>query len=237
MEKVLQVSNLTKTYQNNRGIRNINLSLLPGEIKGLLGPNGAGKTTLMKCIVGLTKPDSGQVQIRAKDVHGDFKKAISPVGAYIGMGLYEHLTAYQNLKLAIRFYPSLSKTRVNEVLELVGLTPYKNEKVSGFSMGMKQRLGIASALISKPTVLILDEPVNGLDIDGMLMFRNLMQKLASEGVSILISSHLTSELEKVCHSYSILIKGELSDVGPLEEGQSLEALYIDRIGGEGIGSY
>jgi ABC-2 type transport system ATP-binding protein len=237
MEKVLQVSHLTKTYKNNRGIKNINLSLERGEIKGLLGPNGAGKTTLMKSMVGLTKPDSGEVKIFGHDVHGDYKKAIMPVGAYLSTGLYEHLTAYQNLKLAIRFYPSLPKTRINEVLELVGLTPYKNEKVSGFSMGMKQRLGIASALLSKPAVLILDEPVNGLDIDGMLMFRSLMQSLASEGVSILISSHLTSELEKVCHSYSILIKGELHEIGTLAAEQSLEELYIERIGGEGLGCY
>jgi ABC-2 type transport system ATP-binding protein len=238
LETVLQVNGLTKTYKNDRGIKGINLSIKRGEIKGLLGPNGAGKTTLMKCIVGLTFPDQGEVSIFGSELHLDGKLALSQVGAYIGTGaLYDHLTAYQNLKLAFRFYPNLASTRIDEVLEQVGLTPYKNEKVKGFSMGMRQRLGIASALLSNPSLIILDEPANGLDVDGMILFRNLIKKLANDGVSFLISSHLTSELEKVCNNYCLLIKGELHDIGALPENQSLEEVYVAKIGGENRGNH
>jgi ABC-2 type transport system ATP-binding protein len=237
LETVLQVSGLTKTYKNNRGIKGINLSINRGEVKGLLGPNGAGKTTLMKCMVGLTFPDQGEVSIFGSQVHEDCKLALSQVGAYIGTGgLYDHLTAYQNLKLAFRFYPNLATARKDEVLEQVGLTPYKHEKVKGFSMGMRQRLGIASALLSKPSLIILDEPANGLDVDGMILFRNLIKQLANDGVSFLISSHLTSELEKVCNTYCLLIKGELHDIGALPANQSLEEVYMARIGGEFLGN-
>jgi ABC-2 type transport system ATP-binding protein len=233
LETVLQVTGLTKTYKNNRGIKGIQFSINRGEIKGLLGPNGAGKTTLMRCLVGLTFPDQGEVSIFGKKVHEECKLALSKVGAYIGTGaLYDHLTAYQNLKLAFRFYPTLASTRIDEVLEQVGLTPYKHEKVKGFSMGMRQRLGIASTLLSNPSIIILDEPANGLDVDGMIMFRNLIKGLANDGVSFLVSSHLTSELEKICNSYSILIKGELHDIGALPTYQSLEEVYVAKIGGE-----
>ncbi|WP_230498030.1 ABC transporter ATP-binding protein [Pseudoneobacillus rhizosphaerae] len=234
---MLQVTGLTKTYKNNRGIKGIHFSINRGEIKGLLGPNGAGKTTLMKCMVGLAFPDQGEVSIFGKKVHEDCKLALSQVGAYIGTGaLYDHLTAYQNLKLAFRFYPTLASTRIDEVLEQVGLTSYKHEKVKGFSMGMRQRLGIASALLSNPSIIILDEPANGLDVDGMIMFRNLIKGLANDGVSFLVSSHLTSELEKICNSYSILIKGELHDIGALPTYQSLEEVYVAKIGGELLGN-
>jgi ABC-2 type transport system ATP-binding protein len=232
LETVLHVSGLTKTYKNNRGIKGINLSINRGEVKGLLGPNGAGKTTLMKCMVGLTYPDQGEVTIFGNQVHEDCKSALSQVGAYICTGgLYDHLTAYQNLKLAFRFYPNLATARIDEVLEQVGLTPYKHEKVKGFSMGMRQRLGIASALLSKPSLIILDEPANGLDVDGMILFRNLIKQLANDGTSFLISSHLTSELEKICNTYCLLIKGELHDIGALPANQSLEEVYVARIGG------
>lgn len=237
MEKVLQVSGVTKKYKNNRGIEGINFSIERGEIKGLLGPNGAGKTTLMKCMVGLTFPDYGEVSIFGNKIHEDYKLVLSQVGAYIGTGaLYDHLTAYQNLKLAIRFYPTLAPSRMDEVLEQVGLTPYKHEKVKGFSMGMRHRLGIASALLSNPSLIILDEPANGLDVDGMILFRNLLKRLANEGVSFLISSHLTSELEKICNTYAILIKGELHDIGALPANQSLEEVYVAKIGGEFLGN-
>jgi ABC-2 type transport system ATP-binding protein len=239
LETVLQVLSLTKTYKNNRGIHGINFSIERGEIKGLLGPNGAGKTTLMKCIVGMLQPDEGHVTILGNDLHQDYKSAISPVGAYIGSGaLYDHLTAFQNLKLALRFYPAIRSTRIDDVLEKVGLSTFKHEKVRGYSMGMKQRLGLAAAILSKPALVILDEPANGLDVDGMIIFRKVMKELANDGVSVLISSHLTSELERVCSKYAILIKGELHDIGALPKNQSLEQIYLEEIGEDvHVGNY
>jgi ABC-2 type transport system ATP-binding protein len=232
LEKVLRVSGLAKKYKNNRGIHEVDFSIERGEIKGLLGPNGAGKTTLMKCIVGLTNPDHGEVSIFGTNLHGNYKTAITQVGAYIGTGaLYDHLTAYQNLKLAIRFYPKIPATRIDEILEDVGLSPYKCEKVKGFSMGMKQRLGLASALVSNPSLVILDEPANGLDVDGMILFRNVIKRLANVGVSFLISSHFTSELEKICNTFCVLIKGQLHEIGPITTNQSLEHIYLEKIGG------
>jgi ABC-2 type transport system ATP-binding protein len=239
LETLLQVSSLTKTYKNNRGIHGINFSIERGEIKGLLGPNGAGKTTLMNCIVGMLQPDEGHVTILGNDLHQDYKSAICPVGAYIGSGgLYDHLTAFQNLKLALRFYPQISTTRIDDVLEKVGLSTFKHEKVRGYSMGMKQRLGLAAAILSKPALVILDEPANGLDVDGMILFRKVMKELANDGVSVLLSSHLTSELERVCSKYAILIKGEFHDIGALPKNQFLEQIYLEKSGGEvHVGNY
>ena len=203
LEKAVVLTGMTKHYSNGRGIKKIDLTVNQGEILGILGPNGAGKTTLLKCLTGLIHPDSGNVKLFGIDLHQNYKEAIRPVGALIGPAIaYENMTPYQNLKMISRLYPGTTKGDIDRVLEQTGLMTYRNEKVSSFSMGMKQRFGIASALLSRPRLIILDEPTNGLDIDGLLLLRKTIQEIASESrVTFVISSHHISELEKICHRF------------------------------------
>ena len=229
---VLELQNVTKKYKNGRGVKNINFSVKQGEIFGLLGPNGAGKTTLMKSIVALCRPDNGKILINGHNVMEEFEQAMQSVGTLIsGVEAIDYLTAYENLMLAARLYPNLEKTRVDEVLEWVGMEAHKNEKVKSFSTGMRQRLYLAAALISKPTLVILDEPTNGLDIDGKLDFQELISRLAhEEGVTFILSTHLIDEVERLCDRIAILSKGSI--IGELErtdlaEGQSFESYYLD----------
>lgn len=231
MEKTVVLSEVTKQYTNGRGIKNINLTVQKGDILGILGPNGAGKTTLLKCMTGLVKPDKGRIELFGYELERDYKHAIRYVGACIGQGaMYENMTAFQNLKMALRFYSDVPESSIDEVLELTGLTPYKYDRISSYSMGMKQRFGIATALISKPKLVILDEPTNGLDIDGLLLFRQTIGQLASNtDVTFLISSHHISEMERLCNRFCFLINGELTFSDPKQ--QSLEELYIQKVEG------
>jgi ABC-2 type transport system ATP-binding protein len=229
LEKAVIITGMTKQYSNGRGIKDINLTINQGEIVGVLGPNGAGKTTLLKCMTGLIQPESGSVEIFGMNLQHNFKKAIGPVGALIGPAVaYENMTPFQNLKMIARFYSNVRSADIDAVLEQTGLSPYKNEKISSFSMGMKQRFGIASALLSKPRLIILDEPTNGLDIDGLLTLRKVIQEVARHSnVTFVISSHHISELEKLCHSYCFLINGQASFYEASE--QSLEEIYIKKV--------
>lgn len=229
MEKTVVLTGVTKQFSNGRGIHNIDLTVRQGDVLGILGPNGAGKTTMLKCMTGLVKPDHGKIELFGYDVEQQYKEAIGYVGACIGQGsMYENMTAYQNLKMALRFYADVPETTIDEVLEMTGLAPYKYEKISSYSMGMKQRFGIAAALISKPKLIILDEPTNGLDIDGLLLFRKTISQLASySDVTILISSHHISEMERLCNRFCFLINGEVTFSEPGQ--QSLEELYIQKV--------
>jgi ABC-2 type transport system ATP-binding protein len=229
LEKALVISGLTKLFPNGRGIKAINLTVNQGDIIGILGPNGAGKTTLLKCMTGLAQPDSGKIDLFGIDLGHNFKEAVRPVGALIGPATaYENMTPWQNLKMTLRFYPEVPKTTIDEVLQLTGLSKHKHEKISTFSMGMKQRFGIASALLSKPRLVILDEPTNGLDIDGLLLLRRTILEVASHsGVTFVISSHHISELEKLCNRFCFLINGQASFY---EAGQqSLEEVYVKKV--------
>jgi ABC-2 type transport system ATP-binding protein len=229
LEKAVVITEMTKQYSNGRGIRDINLTINQGEIVGVLGPNGAGKTTLLKCLTGLIQPDSGSVEIFGMNLQYNFKKAIGPVGALIGPAVaYENMTPFQNLKMIARFYSNVRSADIDAVLQQTGLSPYKNEKISSFSMGMKQRFGIASALLSKPRLIILDEPTNGLDIDGLLTLRKVIQEVARHSnVTFVISSHHISELEKLCHCFCFLINGNASFYEASE--QSLEEIYVKKV--------
>ena len=211
MEKALEIKDLTKLYRNKRGIMGISLEINPGEIYGLLGPNGAGKTTIMKSITGLCKADRGEVRIWGYDISKQFEQAMATVGCIIeSADAYAYLSAYRNLELAGRFYLGLKKTRIEEVLALVGLSNFKKEKVANYSLGMKQRLGLASALLSQPSLMILDEPTNGLDIEGMAEIRNTIIQLASEEkITFLVSSHLAHEMELMCHRIGVINHGRL----------------------------
>ncbi len=223
------ITGLAKQYSNGRGIQNINLTIEQGEIIGILGPNGAGKTTLLKCLTGLSSPDRGKVEIFGVDLLNNYKEAIGPVGALIGpAAAYEKMSPYKNLKMISRLYSSITDSDIEMVLQQTGLTPYKDEKITSFSMGMKQRFGIASALISKPRLIVLDEPTNGLDIDGLLLLRKTIQQISSQsGVTFVISSHHLSELEKLCNRFCFLINGAVS---LFEAGnEPLEDVYVRKI--------
>lgn len=229
MEKAVVITSMTKQYSNGRGIQNIDLTINQGEIIGILGPNGAGKTTLLKCLTGLTSPDKGKVKLFGVDLHTNYKQAIRPVGALIGPAAPdENMTPYKNLKMISRLYTGVSDTDIDAVLQQTGLHPFKDEKISSFSMGMKQRFGIASALISKPRLILLDEPTNGLDIDGLLFLRKTIQDISIHtGVTFVISSHHISELEKLCTCYCFLINGTASYYEAGKE--SLEDVYVRKL--------
>lgn len=235
MEKAIAINGLSKAYKNGRGIWDINLEVDKGEIFGFLGPNGAGKTTAMKIMTGLMKPDSGDVKIFGASVTQDFVKAMSYVGSIIETAeSYPYLSAYENLKLFSRFYPEVDDKRIDECLEITGMLKYKKEKVGRFSLGMKQRVGIAAAIISKPMVLILDEPLNGLDVEGMVDMRKLIKKLSKEeGTTFFISSHLIHDVELTCTQIGVIYGGRLINVdytqNILANYNSLENYFISEV--------
>jgi ABC-2 type transport system ATP-binding protein len=239
MEKVLEIKGLTKTYKNGRGIRDIGFEVSKGDIYGFLGPNGSGKTTVIKIITGLIRPDAGEVRIFGHDLNDSFEQAMAKVGCLVDTAeAYGHLTAYKNLELAAGFYRDLKKLRIDEVLEEVGLGRFKREKVQDFSLGMKQRLGIAQAILAEPELVVLDEPVNGLDIEGMVEIRETILRLAREKqTTFFISSHLIHEVEQVCSRVGIIMDGRLVDQCDTAEvlnrtHGSLEGYYLERIGRE-----
>lgn len=238
MVKAIEVKELTKVYKSGRGVKDINMDIFKGDIFGFLGPNGAGKTTVMKILTGLSRADRGEVKILGHDIAAEYEVAMTKVGCLIETPeAHEYLSAYKNLELAARFYPNLKKQRIDQVLQEVGLDEFKYEKVKNFSLGMKQRLGLALAILSEPEVVILDEPVNGLDIEGMVDIRNTIVQLAQKkGTTFLISSHLINEIELICNRFGIIVQGELVKVGEissiLNSGYgSLEKYYLEQLRG------
>jgi ABC-2 type transport system ATP-binding protein len=235
MEKIIEIKNLSKIYKNGRGITDINLDIHKGDIFGFLGPNGAGKTTAMKIMTGLIKPDSGDVKINGFSVLESFEKAMEKVGSLIETAeAYPFLTAYENLKQFSRYYKDIDDKRIDEILELTGILKYKNEKPRKFSLGMKQRLGIAAAILSRPQVVILDEPLNGLDVEGMIDMRNMIKNLAeAEQTTFFISSHLIHDVELTCTSIGVLYNGRLINVDStkniLNNYASLENYFVSEV--------
>ncbi|HAG42707.1 MAG TPA: ABC transporter [Clostridium sp.] len=235
MEKVIEINNLSKVYKNGRGITDINLEINRGDIFGFLGPNGAGKTTAMKIMTGLIKPDSGDVKILGYSVLEQFEKAMAKVGCIIETAeSYQYLTAYENLKQFSRYYKNVDDKRIEEILELTGIQRFKDEKTRRFSLGMKQRLGIAAAIISRPEVIILDEPLNGLDVEGMIDMRNLIKKLSEEEkTTFFISSHLIHDVELTCTKIGVLYNGKMLNVDTtkniLNNYASLENYFISEV--------
>lgn len=228
----LEIKGLTKKFKNGRGIFDIDIEINQGDIYGFLGPNGAGKTTTMKCITGLARADKGKIEIFGNDIQTSFEPSMERIGAIIeSCEAYEYMTAVKNLELAARYYKNIEKKRIDEVLELVGLDKYKTEKVSNYSLGMKQRLGIATAILHKPALLILDEPGNGLDIEGMVEIRNIIKTLAQESkTTFLISSHQINEIQQLCNRIGIIREGRMlmnEYVESFEEEKSLEDVYMD----------
>lgn len=215
----VSLQNVSKTIKNKKIIDNVSFDVYSGEIFGFLGPNGAGKTTTIRMIVGLMKVSGGDIFICGNSVKNDFEKAIGQVGAIVeNPELYKYLTGYDNLKHFARMSESVDKARIDEVIELVGLKERIHDKVKTYSLGMRQRLGLAQALLHKPKVLILDEPTNGLDPQGIREIRDYMKKLArEEGMSVIVSSHLLSEMEMMCDRFGVIQNGKLVDIQNVHE--------------------
>ncbi|EAD9795212.1 ABC transporter ATP-binding protein [Listeria monocytogenes] len=210
-ERALQVTNLHKKIRKREIIKGISFEVMPGEVFGFLGPNGAGKTTTIRMIVGLIKPTSGTILIGAKDIRKNFTEAMRGLGSIVeNPEFYTFLTGQENLAYFARMDSSIKKERIQEVTELVGLEKRINDRVSTYSLGMRQRLGIAQALLSNPKLLILDEPTNGLDPSGIHEMRDFIRALArNEGISVLVSSHLLSEIELLCDRVAIMTDGTI----------------------------
>ena len=208
---MLEIKNLTKCFENLKAVNNLSLKVEKGDVFGFLGPNGAGKTTTIRMILGLIHSDEGEIIINGYNIRENFNEAISNVGAVVETPkFYEYLSGYQNLKQIINLHSKIDEKRIKETLEIVGLKERAKDKVKNYSLGMKQRLGIARALLIQPSLIILDEPTNGLDPQGMKEVRRLISKLAQEkGITFFISTHLLNEVEQICNKVAILKKGEI----------------------------
>ena len=228
---ILECSNLCKTIGNKEILKDISLNVESGDILGFIGPNGAGKTTTIKLILGLQKITSGQVKINGYDIEKQFEKAIEKVGTIVeSPDLYMYMSGYKNLQIISRLYNNVDENRVQEVIKLVGLEKRINDKVDKYSLGMRQRLGIAQALLHKPNLLILDEPTNGLDPEGIKELRTLLVKLAKEEkMAILVSSHNLSELESFCTKIAIIQNGEMIENSSMAEAKKIDGKSIYNI--------
>ncbi|MFC5589585.1 ATP-binding cassette domain-containing protein [Sporosarcina soli] len=207
---IIETKQLTKKFGAKRVVNNVDLQVKKGEIYGFLGPNGAGKTTTIRMLLGLARPTKGSIHIFGKDVKKEKLSILKKVGSLVEYpSYYGHLTAHENLE-AIRILLDAPKSRIDEVLSIVRLTKDAKRPVKGFSLGMKQRLGIATALLGNPELLILDEPTNGLDPSGIIEMRELIKSMPKEhGITIVISSHLLSEIDQMATQVGIISKGQM----------------------------
>lgn len=235
-EPILQIRNVSKIISSKTIVSNLSLDVYPGEVLGFLGPNGAGKTTTIRMILGLMKISSGEIYIKGHSVKGDFEKAIDRVGGIVeNPDMYKYLTGYENLVHYARMYNGITKERIQEVINFSGLGARINDKVKTYSLGMKQRLGVAQALINSPSLLVLDEPTNGLDPAGIHQLRNELRNLAEQkGMAIFVSSHMLSEMELMCDRVAIIQNGHLLKVLTIDEirrnpGSSVVSLLVDPI--------
>ncbi|WJQ05165.1 ABC transporter ATP-binding protein [Geobacillus stearothermophilus] len=224
----LMVKELRKTIRGKEIIKGISFELHEGEVFGFLGPNGAGKTTTIRMLVGLIRPTTGTVAIGGYDLHRQFTDAIRQIGCIVeNPEMYPYLTGWENLEHFARMMPGIGADRIMEVAKLVGLEQRIHDRVDTYSLGMRQRLGIAQALLGKPKVLILDEPTNGLDPAGIREMRAFIRFLAeTEGLSVLVSSHLLSEIQLMCDRVAIMAKGRLLAVDTVERLLNQQARVV-----------
>ncbi|ASS85931.1 ABC transporter ATP-binding protein [Geobacillus lituanicus] len=224
----LMVKELRKTIRGKEIIKGISFELHEGEVFGFLGPNGAGKTTTIRMLVGLIRPTAGTVAIGGYDLHRQFTDAIRQIGCIVeNPEMYPYLTGWENLEHFARMMPGIGADRIMEVAKLVGLEQRIHDRVGTYSLGMRQRLGIAQALLGKPKVLILDEPTNGLDPAGIREMRAFIRFLAeTEGLSVLVSSHLLSEIQLMCDRVAIMAKGRLLAVDTVERLLNQQARVV-----------
>ncbi|WP_121640677.1 ABC transporter ATP-binding protein [Virgibacillus sp. Bac330] len=224
----MELVNLKKTIGKKEIIKGLSFSIPKGEVFGFIGPNGAGKTTTIRMMVGLMSITEGDVLIQGNSIKSNFKDAVREVGAIVeNPEMYPFLTGWQNLKHYARMMPGVTKERIHEVVKFIGLEKAIHEKVGRYSLGMRQRLGIAQALLHNPSVLILDEPTNGLDPAGIREIRDHIRKLAQEeNVAIIISSHLLSEIEQMCDRIGVIKNGEIIKIQNVgEETDNEEVIH------------
>lgn len=224
MSYILETRDLTKQYGSQKSVNSLNLKVEKGDIYGFLGPNGAGKTTTIRMILGLIRPTNGEVFIDGVSVQKDFTKAITGISGIVETPkFYENLSGYDNLKILKNFRPDIPVSRIDEVLKLVDLEEAKKKKFKTYSLGMKQRLGLAATLLNKPKIIILDEPTNGLDPQGVVEIRETIVRLAKmQELTVLISSHILHEIEIMCNKVAIIVNGNL-----VIEGNTHELLTSD----------
>ncbi|GCD10714.1 ABC transporter ATP-binding protein [Clostridium tagluense] len=244
MKNVMEVKNVSKKIKGRTIIEDVSFEIKKGEICGFVGPNGAGKTTIIRLLTGLIKPNAGKLLINEIDVTKHRKQALVKLGAIVESPIFfNYMTGRDILINLVRLHPNIAKeerfNRVEEVLDIVNLSKRGNDKVSTYSLGMNQRLGIAQALLGKPEIIILDEPANGLDPLGMKELRELILKLNKEqGISFLVSSHLLDELQKICTKFVIINEGKLKFKGTSEEffsisEGSIEDIFLKILGAKG----
>lgn len=229
MECVIKSTNLTKTFKGTEVIKNVSINIKKGEIYGLLGPNGAGKTTLMRMLTGLVKPTAGEVEVFGEVMGERSYEILKRIGAIIEYPVfYDKLTAKENLEIHCEYMGYYNEKEIDRVLTLVKLPGNNSKKVKEFSLGMKQRLGLARAIVTKPELLILDEPINGLDPEGIREIRDLLKLLCKEyGMTILISSHILSEIEQMADTIGIIAEGKLIKEVSMDNLRELNTEYIE----------
>ena len=222
MKTLIEVKKLNKSFGSKQVLKDVSFTINEGEILGFIGPNGAGKTTTIKLMLGLQSIDSGEVIIDGYDIKKDFEKAIRSVGAIVeSPDLYMYLSGRENLELIASYYDNITKEDIDKTIKLVGLEKRINDKVSKYSLGMRQRLGIAASILHKPKVLILDEPTNGLDPEGIKDMRELLVKLSKNGYGILISSHNLSELDTFVTNTCIIQNGKIISTSTVKDLKKL----------------
>ncbi|MEC0231345.1 ABC transporter ATP-binding protein [Paenibacillus alba] len=215
---VLSVRNVKKRIKNKEIIKGISFDVYAGEIFGFLGPNGSGKTTTIRMLVDLIRPTEGTIHICGFDVRKQHDQAMQQVGCIVeNPELYSYLTGWENLEHFARMLSDVDEKRIQEVVEIVSMDQRIHDKVRTYSLGMRQRLGIAQALLGRPSLLILDEPTNGLDPQGIKEMREFIQRLAADGLSLFVSSHLLTEIQQMCDRVAIISHGEVIQVGAVHD--------------------
>ncbi|PIH59568.1 ABC transporter ATP-binding protein [Paenibacillus sp. LK1] len=225
-EPVVRLQGVSKIISSRSLVSDLTLDISPGQVFGFLGPNGAGKTTTIRMMVGLMSISQGDIIIAGHSVKNEFEQAIAQVGAIVeNPEMYKFLTGYQNLVHFARMSPGITKERIAETIERVGLTARIHDKVKTYSLGMRQRLGVAQAILHKPKLLVLDEPTNGLDPQGIRELRDYLRQLCQEeGITVFVSSHLLSEMELMCDTVAIIQNGKLIDVRNLKAEAGVDVL-------------
>lgn len=227
----LIVEGITKRIGAKKIVDDVHFQVKKGEIFGLLGPNGAGKTTIIRMIVGLINRTSGKVHVNGYDLDADYNEVLNNIGAIVeNPEFYGYMSGYKNLLHYARMSRQvISKERIAEVVRLVHLEDALKQKVKTYSLGMRQRLGVAQAILHSPAILILDEPTNGLDPKGMKEFRNYLRELANQGTSVLVSSHLLSEMQLMCDRFAIIEKGKLIHIESIDESAKMEEEKLQEV--------
>ena len=224
MKAILKTKNLCKDFKKQKAVNNVSITVRENSIYGLLGPNGAGKSTTLKMITGMLRPTSGKVLFNGHEWN---RKDLEQIGALIETPpLYENLSAVENLEVRAKLL-NIPKTRIDKVLKMVDLQNTGRKKAGQFSMGMKQRLGIAIALLNSPKLLILDEPTNGLDPIGIQELRSLIRSFPSKGITVILSSHILSEVQLIADDIGIISNGILGYEGQMNKDENLENLFVE----------